>query len=129
MIRIKKILFPTDFSECSNQVYHYALDIAKKHRAELTVLHTLVIFQEDPNIPSHHFSHMEDLYRVSEDHARNTIQSDFIERAAGVAVHYEVARGFSAADEILDYAAEQDMDLIVMGTHGHSGFRHFFWEV
>src|SRR6516162_10798802 len=38
MIRIKKILYPTDFSSYSNQAYFHAISLAEKHNASLTVL-------------------------------------------------------------------------------------------
>ena len=36
-----------------------------------------------------------------------------------------VVRGMGAPDRILDVAKEQEVDIIVMGTHGRSGFKHF----
>ena len=38
MIRIKKILYPTDFSSYSNQAYFHAIALAENHKASLTVL-------------------------------------------------------------------------------------------
>ena len=38
MIRIEKILYPTDFSSYSNQAYFHAIALAENHRASLTVL-------------------------------------------------------------------------------------------
>ena len=41
MINIKKVLFPTDFSENSNYAFDYALDLAQKLGARLYILHVI----------------------------------------------------------------------------------------
>ena len=46
------------------------------------------------------------------------------EKLAGVSHEIVVASG-NAAPEILDLAAKRDIDLIVMGTHGRTGVKHF----
>jgi len=47
------------------------------------------------------------------------------EKLAGVSHEIFVASG-NAAPEILKLTAEQDIDLVVMGTHGRTGLKHFF---
>ena len=42
MIRIRKILYPTDFSPYSNQAYFHAVALAEKHNATLTILYVYV---------------------------------------------------------------------------------------
>ena len=46
MIRIRKILYPTDFSSYSNQAYFHAVALAKNHGAALTIL-----FVYSPDLP------------------------------------------------------------------------------
>jgi len=42
MIKLNKILFPTDFSRCANQALAHALYLAKQYQAELHTLHVTV---------------------------------------------------------------------------------------
>ena len=42
MFRLKRILFPTDFTRCAHQALEHALQLAKDHRAELHMLHAVV---------------------------------------------------------------------------------------
>ncbi len=47
MLQIKKILFPTDFSDCANQALPYARYFAAQHGAEVHILHAFVLLQMD----------------------------------------------------------------------------------
>ena len=49
MIRVNKILYPTDFSSYSNQAYFHALGLAEAYRASLTVLYVYTPGTEAPN--------------------------------------------------------------------------------
>jgi len=127
MIRIKKILFPTDFYPCANQALDQALFLAKKYGAALHMFHAIVLHQDDPHNPAHHFPNLEEVH----DRLRELAQSEMevaIEphKDSGIEVVQVQIRGISAADAILDYAEENDVDLIVMGTHGRRGLGHLF---
>ena len=51
MIRVNKILYPTDFSTYSNQAYFHALGLAEANRANLTVLYVYAPGAEGPDGP------------------------------------------------------------------------------
>lgn len=115
MLEIKNILFPTDYSACAEQAFSQAAYLAERHDAALHVLHVtepsamllpLGITEADvaadlhlplppsppPDAP------------VVEDEGLLTVDVPPLEG--------------SVARAILAYAAEQDIDVIVMGTHG-----------
>ncbi len=124
MLRIKKVLYATDFSECSESALPVALRMAERHAAELHMLHAIVLHEDDPHDPAHHFPDPQELYE--------TLQVLADERLARVGERegmHEVeivraqVRGIAPAPVILEYAQEQDVDLIVMGTHGRRGIR------
>lgn len=126
MNRLKKILFPTDFSRCAGQALIPAIDLAEQHKAELHVLHAIVLHGYDPYNPSYNIKDLED--RI---HQR--IQSDAAERLADVAPSHladtikivtECERGISASNVVVEYANKNDIDLIVLGTHGRRGPAH-----
>jgi nucleotide-binding universal stress UspA family protein len=122
MIRIGKILFPTDFSPCAEQALGHALYLANKYQASLHVLHAIVLHEDDPHDPSAHFTDIVEIQQRLQDLARTEMQAAISARpdATGEVVMRQ-RRGISAADVILEYAALEDIDLVVMGTHGRRG--------
>jgi nucleotide-binding universal stress UspA family protein len=121
MADIRRILCPTDFSEFSDIAFRYALSIAQHYRSKLFVEHVVESWQhpEAAFVPAHYYvefrSHLlrkgqEELQKFVKNHASNEIQPEPV-----------VDQGI-AADSILALAEAQEVDLIVMGTHGRRGF-------
>ena len=121
MADIRRILCPTDFSEFSDIAFRYALSIAHHYRSKLFVEHVVESWQhpEAAFVPAHYYvefrSHLlrkgqEELHRFVKNHANNEIRPEPV-----------VDEGI-AADSILALAEAQEVDLIVMGTHGRRGF-------
>jgi nucleotide-binding universal stress UspA family protein len=100
-MRLNEILFPTDFSSLSELAGQIARDMAKQAGARLHVLH-VVPGNTNPAQPA------EDLARVSRGMGHD------------LRVEATLLTG-SAARNILAYAREKHIDLIVIGTHGRSG--------
>lgn len=129
MLRIKNILFPTDFSKCAGQALQHALFLTKYYRARLHMLHLIVLHQEDPHNPAHSFPYPKELHEILKKMATERMSIDLQatnEDEKEVDVIFEELRGFSATDLILQYADEHDIDLIVMGTHGRRGLGYMF---
>lgn len=118
-MKIERILYPTDFSETARQALTHALFLAEEYGAELHLLHAVVLHEYDPNDPEHQFPEPKELLRRMFEVADSEM-STLLERHEGKAlrVHEAKRKGFAAGEVILDYAAEIDADLIVMGTHG-----------
>ncbi len=126
VIRIRKILFPTDFSRCAEQALDYALLLARRFDAELHMLHAVVFFEADPRNVKGQFpeeaSLVARLFEIADSElARQATRGD----ESPIHIHRERRKGYSANEEILTYAREIDADLIVMGTHGHRGAARF----
>jgi universal stress protein A len=120
----KKILFCTDFSENSRPALEYALDYAKTFGAELMILH--IINSSQIGYPS-----LEEGVPVDIRSALDSIQhsvskaldliSNECSGVSGVSTHSRVG---SPSYEIVRFADETSAGLIVMGTHGWTGFKH-----
>jgi nucleotide-binding universal stress UspA family protein len=123
MLTISRILYPTDFSKCAKHALPHTLHLAERHDAELHLLHAVVLHDADPDSAIHRLPNMEDLYQLLEAHADQQMKSTVRERGKDLLVKHAQVRGISAAGAILDYASENDIDLIVMGTHGRRGLR------
>ncbi len=107
MIHVRKVLYPTDFSSYSNQAYFHAVALAENHQASLTVL----------------FVHTPDFHTGGEQSSQQ-YWKDQLEQIRPVnpdiAVHHVFLVG-EPAMEIVRYARDAGIDLIVMGTHGRTG--------
>jgi nucleotide-binding universal stress UspA family protein len=127
MSQIRRILFPTDFSDCAEATLPHALFLAESLPAELHLLNALVLQEfgiEDPAallVPPEEIE--EKLAELSLPHLEKV-------RAAGARRQLTILeaqkRGRAPGPVILDYASEHDIDMIVMGTHGRRGLRRFF---
>jgi len=120
-ISLQRILCPTDFSESSHHALTQATAIAGRYKASLVVLHVHDSFLESiPGLPASSDKATDDeLQRIRERVAGFSAPAI----AAGVAVEVLVDLG-RPAHRILERAAVLPADLIVMGTHGASGFEY-----
>lgn len=114
MLKIETILCPTDLSVASLKAVPIAARMARIHGADLHLLHVHLLHALTPE--------GEDVPFPGEDRARATLESSAGEVPWNQVVH-EIRRGVNAAPTILEYAAEHDADLIVMGSHGRRGVR------
>ena len=120
MIKLEKILFPTDFSDASHNAKRYAISFAKVFGARLYVLTVNQLISMaflDPLI-------IHDLDENRETAVQENLEQLRVEIAnQGVEVITEVRKGSSSL-EIISFAQEKEIDLIIMGTHGWSGLDH-----
>ncbi len=124
-MKIKKILFPTDFSRCANQALAHAVFLAEKYDAEIHVLHVITLFEDQPNIVSDEISETEEMIRKLEDIAEKQLNKVVDSKGSDdMNIITATKKGISAAPTILEYASENNIDLIVMGTHGRRGLGH-----
>ncbi|RMH17320.1 MAG: universal stress protein [Acidobacteria bacterium] len=126
-MKVKNILMPTDFSSCANAALDCAIFLAEQYDARLTLLHVLVLHEEDPADPAYHFPDGEELVARLRRVARGELRG-LIDRRGGLPaldLHEVTVRGVAPAPEIVGYASEHHSDLIVIGTHGRRGLRRF----
>jgi len=124
-MKIKKILFPTDFSRCAEQALTHAVFLAEKYGAEIYVLHVITIFEDQPSIVSREITDTEEMIKKLEDVAGKQLDKIFnSHNSDNIKITTAIRRGLSAAPSILEYSSDNDIDLIVMGTHGRRGFGH-----
>jgi nucleotide-binding universal stress UspA family protein len=126
MVTFKNILFCTDFSSNAQAALPYAIDLAKKYGAALHVLH---VYQEAGHIAEFELSSdtKTDYIRVAhlmgkEMETRLEALCTEIVKELGSCEH-KMVRG-KPHIEIIRYAKELKVDLIVMASHGLSGLEH-----
>lgn len=120
MINLKRILHPTDFSPASRNAQRYAASFARAFGAKLYLLSVsqpLHLAFLDPLM-------IQDLDSSQEAAARENLDRLQAELSRqGIEVEAVMRRG-STSLEIVSFAEEAGIDLIVMGTHGWSGLEH-----
>lgn len=123
---IKKILVPIDFSDYSKSSLHYAVSFAKQFDAEIYLIYVVepVIYPPDFSmgqiaIPSVNAEWDERAKEELGKLAKNEIP-------VGVEVKTILKNGKPFL-EIIDTAAEENIDLIIIATHGHSGMEHILF--
>jgi nucleotide-binding universal stress UspA family protein len=120
-----RILVPTDFSATADVALEYARGLARESGATLKLLHVL----EDPSTPAGLVADMytpeqPDLRTALIKEAQTRLSRCLLPTDANHATTTEVIFG-GGARTIVDYAASTGVDLIVMGTHGRTGLKHF----
>ncbi len=117
MIKLKKVLLPTDFSESARHALRYGMSFAKEYGAELVLLHVvenLTVGYASDLFPVP----MAEVFQEISGYAKTELAKLGEEaRGRGLAVREEVVQGKPSA-EIIRFAAENDVDMIVLGTHG-----------
>jgi nucleotide-binding universal stress UspA family protein len=124
MIDLKRILLPTDFSKYSKAAVGYAAAFADKFGAEIHLLHVaqnLAVFLPDMvNVMPPVMPTLEQLSGAIKDAMNKLIAEEHLERFT---VHQEIREG-TPFHEIIQLAKDKNIDLIIMGTHGHTGLAH-----
>ncbi|MBN8627741.1 MAG: universal stress protein, partial [Planctomycetes bacterium] len=116
----KKILFPTDYSHLSDSALRYATTLAKESGGSLIIAHV-----EEPPIA---YGGGEMYYGIPDpDRAEVRRMLEAVKPAdAAVPYVHRLVMG-NPADEIVRLAEEENVDLIVMATHGKT-HTDAFWS-
>ncbi len=126
--KYKKVLFCTDFSENSDYAFEFAYGIAKRDEGLLYVLHVL------PDNPHQAYAERyidkEDLEKIRKsigEDLYNKYREHYIEKIENE-IKFEIVTKTGRGDkEILKFAKKENVDIIVMGTHGKTGIEHVFF--
>jgi len=128
MIQVKKMAFSTDFSENADQAFELAFDLAKKYGARLFFVHVVppLVF---PSPVMEEFISEQANYQFLEQviqRSMEQIESTYINRMGGYGNHQIRVLSGHPASELLNFIDQEQLDLLVMGTHGFTGLAHFF---
>jgi nucleotide-binding universal stress UspA family protein len=123
MTPFKHILVPTDFGEAAARALDFAIELASKFEAKLTLLHASWL------PPLAYAAYAEGLYWPTDEMARGA-QKELDAVLSKTKERYPGAEGAIVTGEpwqmILEVAKDRSADLIVMGTHGRRGLSRVF---
>jgi nucleotide-binding universal stress UspA family protein len=124
MIDLHRILLPTDFSKHSQNALLYAAAFAEKFAAELYLLHVVqdltLFIPEAVSVAPPYAPATTELAAAAQGALERLVQENNLQQFQ---VFCQVREG-PPFYEIIQFAREKEIDLIIMGTHGHSGLAH-----
>ena len=121
-MEIRRILVPTDFSECGNYALSHAASLARMFKASIICLNVI-----EPIVPAVGYSGMTEPLPIADitDQLEDSAERELpklaeCDECVGLEVEELVVHG-EAASEIVRVATERDADLIVISSHGRTG--------
>jgi len=126
MVDIKKILFPCDLTENSSRILPYVTSLSERYNATIYLLHVVEDFSRWTNfyIPHTPVKEMQD---QAFKNAERRIERVCEESLEGCVYFIRVIQAGEPAAEILKFIDSEEIDLVVMGTHGRKGLDHAFF--
>ncbi len=125
-MEVKKILWPTDFSDNSEHALPYVTSLGEKYQTEVHVLYVI------PELANHepwygefdqsHIDKIHDWERKKAEKRLNEICEKYLDGCPLYVRH--IAMG-DPAEEILKLAGKENVDMVVMASHGRKGHFHF----
>ncbi len=124
MNEIKKILIPIDFSDYSLNALEYAKLLAEKFNAEIILLNIVepVVFTADLTMGQVIPSIENELYQKSEEKVKELV--DGLKDKFNVRGVVKVGKSHV---EIIEFAKNEGVDLIIIGSHGHTAVEQFLF--
>lgn len=120
---MKKILVPVDFSEPSTYALEVAAKIAKQQQAEIVVLHMLglseAVLTKDE---TQEYEEAKYYMELAKKRFKSFLDKSYLK---GIKIK-QIVQNYKIFKELNKVAKEEHIDLIVMGSHGTSGFSEFF---
>jgi nucleotide-binding universal stress UspA family protein len=121
-LRIKEILVPIDFSDCSRKALRYAIPLAKEHKAAITVAY--VVPAISAAFGEYGAFDAAAITKEMRERAERDLATLVVDEVRGVVAADTIVRTGSPAQEIIAIAERVPADMIVISTHGRTGLKH-----
>ncbi len=123
MTEVKKILFPYDLSENAGKIIPYVLSVSENYDSTIYLLHVVHDLQRWGNVYIPHPS-MDVFQKEALEGAEKAMDRACEEQLEGrTNIERRIVSG-DPATEILKTIESEDIDLVIMGTHGRKGLEH-----
>ena len=125
---VHKILIAVEDSQYSDRATSYGIDLAKKLKAEIALLHVNEMPVATPYVADPMLNEppimMPEMVQAQEEASKKLLSkiADSIDNEISVYTFHKIG---NPKDEILLTADEWNADMIILGTHGRTGFDHF----
>ena len=117
-LKLEKIVVPTDFSACASRGLHYAIDLAKLFKAELSLINVTQLHHDLPPVVIYSDAALNRwATEVADAHMVDLVKEIDFEGVKFKTVH----KSGPPARKVCRHAVKEGADLIVTSTHGRSG--------
>jgi nucleotide-binding universal stress UspA family protein len=120
--KIRQILVPLDFSECSRKALRYAVALAREHEAAITLMHAVPTDYALGEYGGINYATLEKELTASAD---RQLAALLVDEVRGAVATDTLVRTGAAAATIAAVAKQLPADMIVIATHGRTGLKHF----
>lgn len=129
MVEINKILFPCDLTSNSSKIIPYVLSVAEKYNSTIYLLHVVEDLHELAPYPypglgndqKTHEKAAEETLLIKIEEMCDEVCDEYFQRCSIIS---KVIIAGHPVVEILKFLESEDIDLIIMGTHGRSRMEH-----
>jgi universal stress protein A len=128
VLPFKRILCPTDFSEASYEALRAAVELARHFSSELLIVHVVLpvpLVAGAPQVPGNFDVSVYE--RELEANSKEALEEVRMRRVPKDLPARTLLGFGAAADAIVDIAGKEKADLIVIATHGQTGWRRFLF--
>lgn len=125
-IHLQRILVPIDFSEHSKSALKYAIPFAQQFKASIDLIYVVepTIYPADFSFGQIGFPNVEEELRAR---GSDELEKLILKEISGKVTARKNVRTGKPFYEINQYAQEENIDLIIIATHGHSGMEHILF--
>jgi nucleotide-binding universal stress UspA family protein len=119
-VDMRNILVPLDISEKVDSALNYAMDLAERINARISVVYVFILYTYDYEVP---YNVLEDLIKLSSSRLAKRVEEVALRRGTKLEINTEVIHGINPSIAIVDYASGKNADLIIINTHGRKGIK------
>jgi nucleotide-binding universal stress UspA family protein len=129
MPEIKRILFPVDFTESSSRISPYVLSVSEKYDAMIYLLHVVVDFSQwgGYDISDIRMGRYQEFQEEAFKDAEKSLEKVCEEQLKACPNFQKRILTGDPAKEILKFIESEEIDMVIMGTHGRKGLEHVFF--
>ena len=123
---INKVLVPIDFSDYSKSALRYAVNFAKSFNAEIILIYVVEPVIYPPDFSMGQIA-MPSINTEWDDRAKDELQKLAKSEIIGAVKVKTIIKTGKPFVEIIETAKEENVDFIIIATHGHSGVEHILF--
>ncbi|MGA7160104.1 MAG: universal stress protein [Bacteroidota bacterium] len=122
-IALRKILVPIDFSDYSKKALHYAIPFAQQFKASIYLLYVVepTIYPADFSFGQIGMPNVENELRAKGEQELQELITNEVRGAVPAEAFVKVGLPFV---EVVSFAKDEKVELIIVATHGHTGVEH-----
>jgi len=126
MLEIKRILFPVDLTENSSKMLPYLLSIAEKYNSVIYLLHVVQDLNQWGKLYVPHPS-MDEFQKIAIHNSEMAMDKICEKQLQNCPSFQKRVVSGDPANEILKIIESENIDLLIIGTHGRKGLEHMIF--